>query len=70
MSKGAMRSVVNSEEVKKFIQDNLTYINRSAGVLDYVDKNGNNMEQGFADDVYEGINAAIIKERKVKLTIY
>lgn len=61
---------VTPEEVKEFIQNNLTYINRSAGCIDYVDKNGNNLEEEFGDDVYEAINKAILAERKRTLIVY
>ena len=61
---------VTSEEVKSFIQNNLTFINRSAGEIEYVNKNGDNYDEGFNENVYEAINAAILKERKVKLIVY
>lgn len=61
---------VTSEEVKYFIQNNLTYINRSAGCIDYVGKNGCNMEMGFAENVYDAINKAILFERKTHLVVY
>lgn len=61
---------VTPEEVKEFIQHNLVYINRDAGCIDYVDKNGNNMEEGFSKDVYEAINKAVLSERKRKLIVY
>ncbi len=61
---------VTPEEVKEFIQDKLIYINRSAGCLDYMDKNGNNMEEEFSDDVYEAINKAIIAERNRTPIVY
>ena len=64
------RKPVTTEEVKDFIKNKLTYINRSAGSIDYVDKNGCNMEEGFGDDVYEAINNAILSERKIKEIVY
>lgn len=67
---GMAKKPVTSEEVKLFIQDNLTFINRSAGCIDYVDKNGCNMEEGFSKDPYEAINKAILAERKNVLVVY
>ena len=61
---------VTQEEVKAFIQDNLTYINRSAGEIEWVDKNGCNMSEGFSRDVYTAINKAILVERKIDRVIY
>jgi hypothetical protein len=62
--------VITPEEVKAFIQDNLTYINRTAGEIEWVDKNGCNMETGFSTDVYTAINKAILMERNHPLVIY
>lgn len=61
---------VTPEEVKNFIQNNLTYINRNAGEIEYTNKNGDNYEEGFHENVYEAINAAILRERKIKLVVY
>ncbi|MDH5572585.1 MAG: hypothetical protein OEY89_12535 [Gammaproteobacteria bacterium] len=61
---------ITPAEVKAFIQDNLTHINRDSGEIEWVDKNGNNMETGFSDDVYEAINKAILIERETIEIIY
>lgn len=61
---------VTPEEVKNFIQNNLTYINRMGGEIEWVDINGCNMTTGFSRDVYTAINKAIVEERKNERVIY
>ena len=64
------KKTVTPEEVKGFIKDNLTYINRIGGEIEWVDKNGCNMSEGFSIDVYTAINKAILAERKIERVIY
>lgn len=61
---------ITLEEVEDFIQNKLTYINRNAGEIGYVNKNGDNCNEGFNRNVHEAINAAILKERKIELMVY
>ena len=54
---------------ENFVNDCLTYINRQAGCIEYVDKNGNNCEEGFADNPMDAIQKAaekVVKQRIVK----
>lgn len=64
------KKAVTPEEVKSFVQNNLVYINHQAGEIEWVDKNGNNMEEGFDQDVYEAINKAVLVERETEEIIY
>ena len=58
------------KKVADFIENNLVYINRTDGVIDWVDVNGNNMETEFSGTVYNGINLAVKRAKKIKLVVY
>ena len=70
MTKKAVTPTVTQEEVRLFVLQSLTYINRSAGEIEWVDKNGNNMTTGFSFSVYEAINKAILVERGIEKIVY
>ncbi len=54
---------VTDKQILKFIKENLNYINRSSGTIEYtIYPSGNNMEQGFPrGDVVLGIRAAMVR---------
>lgn len=55
---------------ENFINDYLTYINRQAGYIEYVDKNGDNMEEGFSVNPMEAIQKAAKKISKQRIITY
>lgn len=52
----------------EFVRDHLTYINRTAGVIEYI-RDGDNYEDGFHEDPLEGIRAAIKSIRATRADI-
>jgi len=59
-------SEVTDKQIIKFVKENLVYINRNAGEIEYTTyPSGDNYEQGFPrGDVLLGIKAAIVANHR------